>query len=77
MLWRTEWTKSSYSNGNGGNNCVEATISSFANTGGQRVGGDGDILVRHSQHPRFWMAFTHDEWVAFVQGVKAGEFDVE
>ncbi len=58
-----EWIKSSFSNGSGGNNCVE-------------VGGAaGDVFVRHSRRPLDITAFTRAEWDAFVAGVKAGEFD--
>jgi hypothetical protein len=60
------WRKSSRSNGNGGNNCVEVA---FLDTG---------VAVRHSKE-RHAMAlmFTADEWTAFVEGVKLGEFDME
>lgn len=61
-----EWHKSSYSNGSGGNNCVEAQASRF----------DNSVLVRHSRYRGSWMAFTRAEWEAFVAGVKAGEFDL-
>lgn len=64
---RNGWRKSSFSNGNGGNNCVEIYTSPL----------DGAVLVRDSKNARIgaYLAFTRDEWVAFVQGVKAGEFD--
>lgn len=60
------WTKSSFSNGSGGNNCVEA-IEMY-----------GEIYVRNSNHPDdLPTVFSRDEWTAFVAGVKAGEFDIE
>ena len=73
---RNGWRKSSFSNGNGGNNCVEIYTSPL----------DGAVVVRDSKlcmwfenliaDPQFdTLQFTRDEWVAFVQGVKAGEFD--
>lgn len=58
------WFKSSYSNGNGGNNCVE--VNKLA---------DGRVSVRNSKVPAFDLTFTPAEWDAFVKGVKAGEFD--
>jgi hypothetical protein len=35
------------------------------------------VVVRDSKHAPIgaYLTFTRDEWVAFVQGVKAGEFD--
>ena len=36
----------------------------------------GEIGVSDSKHPDGpVLVFSHDEWVAFVAGVKAGEFD--
>jgi hypothetical protein len=43
-------------------NCVEAAPS------------DGQVLVRHSTNPDVILAFTAEEWDAFVDGVKKGEF---
>ena len=61
LAWRT----SSRSNGGGGN-CVE--VADLA---------DGGRVVRdtkdHGQGPV--LRFTAREWVAFVEGVKLGEFD--
>jgi len=58
-----EWIKSSASTGNGA--CVET----------KSVRPD-EILVRNSRDPEGpILAFTKAEWVAFVAGVKAGEFD--
>jgi hypothetical protein len=58
----TNWQRSSYSN-NG--TCVE--VAELA---------DGGRLVRDSKDPAGpVLAFTPQEWTAFVLGVKAGEFD--
>ena len=50
----------------GGNNCVEVKSGKLS----------GNVLVRHSLRPMGWQSFTRAEWRAFVQGVKAGEFDL-
>lgn len=56
------YRKSSFS-ANG--NCVEVA-----------AGADGTITIRDSKSPvREEQHYTPDEWVAFVRGVKAGEFD--
>lgn len=40
--------------------------------------GINAILVRDSKNPeRCSLIFTHKEWKAFVNGVKAGEFDLD
>jgi hypothetical protein len=59
------WKKSSRSNGNGGNNCVEVA---FLDTG---------VAVRDSKNrsgPA--LTFTQAEWTAFVDSAKDGEFDL-
>ena len=57
------WIKASASNANGA--CVETTS----------IRPD-EILVRNSRDREGpILAFTKAEWVAFVAGVKAGEFD--
>ena len=57
------WIKSSLSFSNG--NCVE--VASLA---------DGGVGVRNSRHPEgAVLAFTPDEWHAFIGGVQNGEFD--
>ena len=59
------WKKSSRSNGNGGNNCVEVAVLDTA------------IAVRDSKSPTGpALIFTHAEWEAFVGGAKDGEFDL-
>ena len=62
--WRTvRWIKSSASTGNGA--CVE--VASVK---------EDEILVRNSKRPEGPVVpFTKAEWVAFLAGVKAGEFD--
>lgn len=59
------WRKSSFSGGAGCGNCVEVAL---LDGGGVAVRDskdrDGAVLV-----------FTGGEWVAFVAGVRAGEFD--
>lgn len=36
----------------------------------------GEVLVRDSKHPEQEpLVFTEDEWVAFLDGARAGEFD--
>jgi hypothetical protein len=62
------WRKASFSNGSGGNNCVEVKAV---------AGGDLGVYVRHSAWPEgLPLDFTRAEWEAFVKGVKAGEFDL-
>jgi len=57
------WTKSSASAGNG--QCVEVAS----------VRQD-EVLVRNSRDPEGpILSFTKAEWVAFLAGAKAGEFD--
>jgi hypothetical protein len=57
------WKKSSFSNGQG--ECVEVAVKH-----------DGGRKVRDSKDPKgAILDFTPGEWVAFVQGAKAGEFD--
>jgi len=65
MLSNT-WKKSSRSNGNGGNNCVEVCMTS-----------DG-VLVRDTKDQGNGpvLTFTPDEWLAFLEGANKGEFDI-
>jgi hypothetical protein len=53
-------------------------VSSFSGSGNcvavaRRIGGG--FLVRHSRDGGPSIAFTAEEWRAFLDGVKAGEFD--
>jgi len=60
------WRKSSFSGGSGGN-CVEVTELT-----------DGWIAVRNSKNPAGpEIVYTAAEWDAFLEGVKAGEFDLD
>ncbi len=59
---------------------TEFSISSFCTAGGcVEVGQspDGSVIVRDSKDAEraVSLAFTSEEWTAFVKGVKAGEFD--
>jgi hypothetical protein len=65
LLSTAVWRKSSYSNGNGGNNCVEVAFL------------DSAVAVRDSKNrsgPA--LLFTQAEWTAFVDSAKDGEFDL-
>lgn len=56
------WTRSTYC---GGGDCVEAALV-----------GDGRVAVRDSKNPGAGVhMFDMEEWVAFLKGVRAGEFD--
>lgn len=60
---------------------IEYRISSFCNIGGcVEVGQspDGSVVLRDSKDTErsVSLAFTNEEWAAFVKGVKAGEFDL-
>jgi len=60
------WHISSFSADRGGN-CVEA---------GPLNDGSGRVAVRHSHFPDgAAILYTRQEWEAFTQGVRAGEFD--
>ena len=59
---------------------TEFRISSYCNFGGcvevGRSADDGVVLVRDTKdRAQEALAFTDEEWAAFVAGVKAGEFD--
>jgi Domain of unknown function (DUF397) len=59
------WRKASYSTSNGGN-CIEVAVVP-----------PSAVAVRDSKDPDGpKLAFTPDDWRAFVAGVKAGEFDL-
>lgn len=65
-LKRTAWHISSFSADRGGS-CVEA---------GPLNDGSGRVAVRHSHFPDgAAIVYTREEWEAFTQGVRAGEFD--
>jgi hypothetical protein len=58
------WKKSSRSNGNGGNNCVEVAIL------------DTVVAVRDSKNPTGpALIFNPTDWAEFVDSAKHGEFD--
>jgi hypothetical protein len=64
-LTSAEWRKSSYSSSNGGQ-CVEVAVNL-----------PGVVAVRDSKDPAGpALAFTPDEWRAFVAGALEGEFDL-
>ena len=60
---------------------VDFRISSFCSLGdcvevGRMPGGSVTLRDTKDSERRMALTFTRDEWDAFVQGVKAGEFDV-
>ena len=61
----TSWHKSSRSNGNGGNNCVEVAVV------------DSAVGVRDSKNPDGpVLRFSPAAWESFVSDTKLGIFDV-
>lgn len=58
---------------------IEFRVSSYCSYGScVEVGrtDDGAVLVRDAKdRTQQALAFTAEEWVAFIAGVKAGEFD--
>jgi hypothetical protein len=59
------WRKSSRSNGNGGNNCVEVAFL------------DSAVAVRDSKNPGGpAVLFSAPQWGSFVAGAKGGRFDL-
>lgn len=59
-----DWTRSSYCDSS---QCVEVAGAEF-----------GEILVRDSKDREGpVLRFTPDEWVAFIDGVKNGEFNLD
>lgn len=72
-----EWIKSSFCSAG---QCVEVSWqqSSFCSgtTCVDVAHSSGEVLVRDPKNPNQQpLVFTPDEWAAFVQGVKACEFD--
>jgi hypothetical protein len=64
MSISTHWTKSSHSDAGG--SCVEV-----------RRAPDGKIQVRDSKDPSGpVLAFTRDEWIAFIGGTKRGGYNL-
>lgn len=64
------WRKSTFSNPSG--NCLEV-----AEKDGSIV-IQGLVHVRDSKHPKGGMLqFTKNEWTAFIDGVRQGEFNLQ
>ncbi|OUC91338.1 DUF397 domain-containing protein [Streptosporangium minutum] len=76
-LSRAEWRKSSFSGNNGGD-CVEvAELKDVVGGPGHKAVHANLIAVRDSKDPDGpKLFFTPAEWDAFVNGVKASEFDL-
>ncbi|MEV4187115.1 DUF397 domain-containing protein [Streptosporangium canum] len=76
-LSRAEWRKSSFSGNNGGD-CVEvAELKDVTGGLGHKAGHTDLIAVRDSKDPDGpKLFFTPTEWDAFINGVKASEFDL-
>jgi hypothetical protein len=63
-LSQAEWRKSTYSENNG---CVEVAFVD-----------DGGVAIRDSKNRSgSVLVFESHEWMAFLRGVRAGEFDVD
>ncbi|HEV2634572.1 MAG TPA: DUF397 domain-containing protein [Actinocrinis sp.] len=59
------WSRSSFCGGSGAGTCVEVAVV------------DGGIAVRDGKDPsRPALRFTAEEWIAFLAGARAGEFDL-
>jgi hypothetical protein len=55
------------SSGGAGGGCVEV---------GPLLDGSGRVALRHGGHPEIGIIiYSHQEWQAFIRGVKDGEFD--
>lgn len=75
--WRT-------SSRSGGNSCVEVSLPQWRKSSRSTKVNcvevaiePGAVLVRHSKLPTGRvLRFSRHEWDCFVQGVKAGEFDL-
>lgn len=64
------WRKSSYCRTDTPM-CVE--VQNITASTGTIVG----VEVRNSRLPNTYLAFTPEEWARFIQGAKAGEFDLK
>ncbi|MFF2547148.1 DUF397 domain-containing protein [Kitasatospora sp. NPDC058063] len=64
MMSHTFWQKSSYSNAEGGNNCLELA-----------AGTDGLCHLRESDAPDIIVTMSTAQLRAFLLGAQAGEFD--
>lgn len=64
-LPESAWNKSSYSDSNGGGNCVQTQLIPEGVALGDSKNPDQGAFV-----------FTPAEWSAFVAGVKDGQFDL-
>jgi hypothetical protein len=70
MAMSKDWAKSSLSNGNGGNNCLEGRLIAATDNG-------STVEIRDTKDPSGpTLKFTKAEWEAFIGGVKQGEFDL-
>lgn len=76
-LSKAEWRKSTFTGSNGGN-CVEvAELKDVTDGPGHKAGQADLVAVRDSKDPEGpKLFFTPAEWDAFVNGVKANEFDL-
>lgn len=64
-LSHAQWRKSTYSNGQGGNCVIYGELpNGHRALKDSKLGDSSPVLV-----------FDHDEWSAFIKGVKDGEFD--
>jgi len=62
-------------NGSRSSKWFKSTFSASTNCVTVRIGED--VSVRDSKDlSEHHLVFTHDEWRAFIAGVKAGEFDL-
>ncbi|WP_433364480.1 DUF397 domain-containing protein [Streptosporangium sp. CA-115845] len=75
-LSRAQWRKSTWTGDNGGN-CVEvAELKDVVDAPGHKAEHPELIAVRDSRDPEGpKLFFTPAEWDAFLNGVKANEFD--
>ncbi|GGP01573.1 DUF397 domain-containing protein [Nonomuraea glycinis] len=74
-LSKAQWRKSTFSGDNGGN-CVEVAELTSRLEGARPGHDDTLIAVRDSKDPDGpKLFFTPAEWDAFLNGVKANEFD--